>query len=312
MGMEDIFAQLSQQAINGLTIGGVYALIAIGYTMVYGVLSMLNFAHGELYMIGGFTGWWVLQLFTVNHVPVMNAALLISLMLVIAMGGSALLGVVIERIAYRPLRKAPRMNLLLSSLGVSIFIQNFILYYQGAKVKVFHISHLIPEGLRTFEIGGVVISFMRLMVIVICFLLMVLLTLTIKKTTIGRSIRATAQDIEAAAFMGIDTNKVIVTVFVIGSALGGAAGLLVSLLFTQVDYYVGLQAGLKGFTAAVLGGIGSIPGAMAGGILLGLSEAMAVTFFPSAYKDVVAFVILIAILIFRPQGLWGEKVREKV
>ncbi len=310
--MEDIFGQLSQQLINGLTIGGVYALIAIGYTMVYGVLSMLNFAHGEIYMIGGFTGWWVLQFFSINHVPVMNAALLISLMIIIAMAISALLGLVVERIAYRPLRKAPRMNLLLSSLGVSIFIQNFILYSQGAKVKVFHIAHLIPERLQTFHIGGVVISFMRIVVIVVCFVLMLLLSLIIKKTTIGKSIRATAQDIEAATFMGIDTDKVIVNVFLIGSALGGAAGILVSLLFTQVDYYVGLQAGLKGFTAAVLGGIGSIPGAMAGGLLLGLSEAMAVTFFPSAYKDVVAFIILIVVLMVRPQGLWGEKIREKV
>lgn len=310
--MEDILGQLSQQLINGLTIGGVYALIAIGYTMVYGVLSMLNFAHGELYMIGGFTGWWVLQIFSVNHIPVMNAALLISLMIIIAMAVSALLGLIIERIAYRPLRKAPRMNLLLSSLGVSIFIQNFILYFQGAKVKVFHISPLIPEGLRTIHIGDVVISFMRIMVIAVCFILMVALTVIIKRTNIGKSIRATAQDLEAAAFMGIDTNRVIVSVFLIGSALGGAAGILVSLLFTQVDYYVGLQAGLKGFTAAVLGGIGSIPGAMAGGILLGVCEAMAVTFFPSAYKDVVAFFILIAVLIFRPQGLWGERIREKV
>ncbi|WP_300459375.1 branched-chain amino acid ABC transporter permease [Desulfobacula sp.] len=310
--MEDIFGQLSQQAINGITIGGVYALIAIGYTMVYGVLSMLNFAHGELYMIGGFTGWWVLQIFSINHVPVMNAALLISLMIVLSMAVSALLGLAIERIAYRPLRKAPRMNLLLSSLGVSIFIQNFILYFQGAKVKVFHISHLIPEGIRTFHVGGVVISFMRIIVILACFFLMVILTLIIKKTNIGKSIRATAQDIEAAAFMGIDTDKIIVIVFLIGSALGGAAGILVSLLFTQVDYYVGFQAGLKGFTAAVLGGIGSIPGAMAGGLLLGICEAMAVTFFPSAYKDVVAFAILIAVLIFRPQGLMGERIREKV
>ena len=310
--MEDIFSQLSQQAINGITIGGVYALIAIGYSMVYGVLSMLNFAHGELYMIGGFTGWWVLELFSVAHVPVMNAALLISLMILLAMGVSALLGLVIERVAYRPLRNAPRMNLLLSSLGVSIFIQNFILYFQGAKVKVFHISQLIPEGLRTFQVGGVVISFMRIFVMVACFLLMILLTLIIKRTNVGKSIRATAQDIEAAAFMGIDTDKIIVIVFLIGSALGGAAGVLVSLLFTQVDYYVGFQAGLKGFTAAVLGGIGSIPGAMVGGLFLGLCEAMAVTFFPSAYKDVVAFLILIAVLIFRPQGLLGEKIREKV
>ncbi|MCD4675704.1 MAG: branched-chain amino acid ABC transporter permease [Desulfobacula sp.] len=310
--MENIFEQLAQQAVNGITIGGVYALIAIGYTMVYGVLSMLNFAHGEIYMIGGFAGWWVLQIFSVNHVPVMNAALLISLMIILSMGISALLGLLIERIAYRPLRNAPRMNLLLSSFGVSIFIQNFILYFQGAKVKVFHVAHLIPEGMRVFHIGGVVISFMRILVIVTCFFCMVILTVIIKKTNIGKSIRATAQDIEAAAFMGIDTDKIIVIVFLIGSALGGAAGILVSLLFTQVDYYVGFQAGIKGFTAAVLGGIGSIPGAMAGGLLLGLCEAMAVTFFPSAYKDVVAFVILIAVLIFRPQGLMGEKIREKV
>lgn len=310
--MEDIFGQLSQQAINGITIGGVYALIAIGYTMVYGVLSMLNFAHGELYMMGGFTGWWVLQFFAGKHPPVMNSALLISLMILAAMAVSAALGLVIERVAYRPLRKAPRMNLLLSSLGVSIFIQNFILYTQGAKVKVFHVSSLIPEGLRTFHVGGMVISFMRIFVIGVCFVLMLLLTFVIKKTNIGKSIRATAQDIEAAAFMGIDTDRIIVIVFLIGSALGGAAGILVSLLFTQVDYYVGFQAGLKGFTAAVLGGIGSIPGAMAGGLLLGICEAMAVTFFPSAYKDVVAFIILIAVLIFRPQGLMGEKIREKV
>ena len=310
--MDDITGQLAQQLINGLVIGGVYALIAIGYTMVYGVLSMLNFAHGEIYMIGGFTGWWVLQIFAVNNTPVINAALLISLMIVISMGASAFLGVAVERIAYRPLRGAPRMNLLLSSLGVSIFIQNAILYFQGAKVKVFHTAHLIPSAFQSFEVGGIVISFMRLFVILICFALMFCLTLLIKKTDIGKSIRATAQDIEAAAFMGIDTNKMIVIVFLIGSALGGAAGILVSLLFTQVDYYVGFQAGLKGFTAAVLGGIGSIPGAMAGGLLLGVSEAVAVTFFPSAYKDVVAFTILILVLIFRPQGLLGEKIREKV
>jgi branched-chain amino acid transport system permease protein len=310
--MEDIYSQLSQQLLNGLAIGGVYALIAIGYTMVYGVLSMLNFAHGELYMIGGFAGWWVLQIFSANHVPVLHASIIISLMIITAMAVSALLGVTIERVAYRPLRKAPKMNLLLSSLGVSIFIQNFVLYFQGAKVKVFHVTHLIPEGLRVFHIGDVVVSFMRLLVIAICFLLMTILTLIIQKTNIGKSIRATAQDIEAATFMGIDTDRIIVIVFVIGSALGGAAGVLVSLLFTQVDYYVGFQAGLKGFTAAVLGGIGSIPGAMTGGLLLGVCEAMAVTFFPSAYKDVVAFIILISVLLIRPQGLFGEKLREKV
>jgi branched-chain amino acid transport system permease protein len=304
--------QLPQQLVNGLTLGGVYALIAIGYTMVYGILFMLNFAHGEIYMIGGFAGWWVLHLLTSNNQPVMIAALVISLMIIGAMAVSGVLGVAVERFAYRPLRQAPRMNLLLSALGVSIFLQNLVLNFQGAKPRFFHVSSLIPEHLRVMEVGGVVFSFMRILVIAICFFLMGLLTYMVKKTKIGKAMRATAQDIEAASFMGIDTDRIVAYVFLIGSALGGAAGALVGLLFTQVDYYVGFQAGLKGFTAAVLGGIGNIFGAMLGGIILGLLESLATTFFPSAYKDVVAFAILIIVLIFRPWGLMGEKMPEKV
>jgi len=304
--------QLPQQLINGLTLGGVYALIAIGYTMVYGILGMLNFAHGEIYMIGGFAGWWVLHLLTRNNVVIMNAALVIALMIVIAMGAAAVVGMMAERFAYRPLRNAPRMNLLLSALGVSIFLQNLVLHFQGAKVRSFHIASLIPDSLRTFHAGATVFSFMRILLIGVTFLLMGLLTLMIKKTKVGKAMRATAQDIEAATFMGIDVDRIVVVVFMIGSALGGAAGVLVGLMFTQVDYYVGFQAGLKGFTAAVLGGIGSIHGAMLGGILLGLVESLAVTFLPAAYKDVVAFVILIAVLIVRPWGLMGEKIPEKV
>lgn len=310
--MEIYLAQLPQQLINGLTLGGVYALIAIGYTMVYGILGMLNFAHGEIYMIGGFTGWWVLHLLTRNNVVVMNAALAIALMIVVAMGVAGLVGVLAERLAYRPLRNAPRINLLLSALGVSIFLQNLVLNFQGAKVRSFHIASLIPDSLRTIQIGTTVFSFMRILLIGVTFLLMGLLTLMIKKTKVGKAMRATAQDIEAATFMGIDVDRIVVVVFLIGSALGGAAGVLVGLLFTQVDYYVGFQAGLKGFTAAVLGGIGSIHGAMLGGILLGLVESLAVTFLPSAYKDVAAFVILITVLIIRPWGLVGEKIPEKV
>jgi branched-chain amino acid transport system permease protein len=310
--LEIYLQQLPQQLVNGLTLGGVYALIAIGYTMVYGILGMLNFAHGEIYMIGGFTGWWVLHLLTRNNQVFMNTALVISLMIVLAMGVSGFVGIMTERFAYRPLRNAPRMNLLLSALGVSIFLQNLVLTYQGAKVRVFHITSLIPENIRVFHIGSTVFSFMRVLVIAVTFLLMALLTIMIKKTKVGKAMRATAQDIEAAAFMGIDVDRIVVMVFLIGSALGGAAGVLVGLLFTQVDYYVGFQAGLKGFTAAVLGGIGSIQGAMVGGILLGLTESLAVTFLPSAYKDIVAFVILITVLIIRPWGLMGERVPEKV
>ena len=280
--------------------------------MVYGILGMLNFAHGEIYMIGGFTGWWVLHFLTQNNAVIMNAALVISLMIIIAMAASGLMGILTERLAYRPLRNAPRMNLLLSALGVSIFLQNLVLHFQGAKVRSFHLASLIPESLRVIQIGSVVFSFMRALVIVVTFLLMGLLAVMIKKTKVGKAMRATAQDSEAATFMGIDVDRIIVFVFLIGSALGGAAGILVGLLFTQVDYYVGFQAGLKGFTAAVLGGIGSIHGAMLGGLLLGLAESLAVTFMPSAYKDVVAFIILIAVLIVRPWGLVGEKMPEKV
>ena len=308
----DILSQLPQQLINGLTLGGVYALIAIGYTMVYGILFMLNFAHGEIYMIGGFAGWWVLHLLSSGNRLVMNAALVIALMIVGAMAVSGLVGVLSERFAYRPLRQAPRMNALLSALGVSIFLQNLVLNFQGAKPRFFHVSALIPDGLRVIEFGGVVFSFMRGLVITVSFLFMGVLTYVVKKTKMGKAMRATAQDIEAANFMGIDTDRIIVMVFLIGSALGGAAGTLVGMLFTQVDYYVGFQAGIKGFTAAVLGGIGNIFGAMLGGIILGLLEALATSFFPSAYKDVVAFAVLIVVLIFKPSGLLGEPMREKV
>ncbi len=310
--MDFYLQQLPQQIFNGLTIGGVYALIAIGYSMVYGILAMLNFAHGEIYMIGGFAGWWVLHLLSRDHVPVIPAVWVLLLVIVAAMAVTGLLGMTVERLAYRPLRKAPRINLLLSALGVSIFLQNMVLHYQGAKARFFHVSSLIPENLRLFEIGPIVVSFMKLLVIAVAFLLMTLLTIMIKKTKVGKAMRATAQDIEAAAFMGIDVDRIIVLVFLIGSALGGAAGALVGLLFTQVDYYVGFQAGLKGFIAAVLGGIGSIPGAMVGGLLLGLVESLATTFFPATYRDVVAFLILIIVLIFRPWGLMGERVPEKV
>jgi branched-chain amino acid transport system permease protein len=310
--MDFYWQQLPQQLVNGLTLGGVYALIAIGYTMVYGILFMLNFAHGEIYMIGGFVAWWVLYLLTGNNVPFVNAGVLIAFMILMAMGLSGVLGILIERFAYRPLRKAPRMNLLLSALGVSIFLQNLVLNFQGAKARSFAVASLIPEGLRVIQVGDVVISFMRILVIVVAFLLMALLTVMVKKTKVGKAMRATAQDIEAAAFMGIDTDRIIVLVFFIGSALGGAAGALVGLMFTQVDYYVGFQAGLKGFTAAVLGGIGNIRGAMLGGLILGLLESLATTFFPATYKDVVAFMVLILVLIFRPWGLMGEKIPEKV
>jgi len=310
--MDVYLEQLPQQLVNGLTLGGLYALIAVGYAMVYGVLTMLNFAHGEIYMIGGFAGWWTLNLLTRNNEPLINTAVLIVFMIVIAMMVTACLGTVVERLAYRPLRKSPRINLLLSALGVSMFLQNAVPASQGAKPRFFFSSVLIPESIRLFHVGSMVISFMRIVVVATAFLLMALLVVMIKKTRMGKAMRATAQDREAADLMGIDTDRIIVFVFLIGSALGGAAGTLAGLLFTQVDYYFGLQAGLKGFTAAVLGGIGNVFGAMLGGIILGLLESLAVNFFPATYKDVAAFVVLILVVIFRPWGLMGKRVPEKV
>ena len=227
--MEEYLSQLPQQLVNGLTLGGVYALIAIGYTMVYGILGMLNFAHGEVYMIGGFAGWWVLHLLTRGNELLVNAVMVIALMIVIAMAVSGLVGIMAERFAYRPLRNAPRMNLLLSALGVSIFLQNLVLNYQGAKVRSFHIAALIPESIRSFQIGSTVISFMRILVIAITFLLMALLTLMIKKTRLGKAMRATAQDIEAAAFMGASADFASFTVIVsCAEAAGGSVGAVVS------------------------------------------------------------------------------------
>ncbi|MBW2065655.1 MAG: branched-chain amino acid ABC transporter permease [Deltaproteobacteria bacterium] len=310
--MDLILEQLPQQLVNGITIGGVYALIALGYTMVYGILYMLNFAHGEVYMIGGFTGWWVLHLLTRSHGPVVSGFVVIVLMILVAMAVTGCLGMAIERLAYRPLRKAPRMNLLLSALGVSIVLQNLVLRFQGAEIRFFKTSALIPKWLQVFEIGGAVVSFMRLLVIIVSLILMGALTWFVKRTKMGKAMRATAQDTEAATFMGINVNRIILLTFLIGSALGGAAGTLVGLLFTQVDYYVGYAAGLKGFTAAVLGGIGNIPGAMLGGFILGMVETLGTTFISSTYKDIISFIVLILVLIVRPWGIMGEREPEKV
>ena len=310
--MEAILDQIPQQLINGITIGGVYALIALGYSMVYGVLFMLNFAHGEIYMIGGFAGWWVLHLLTGGNVPVAGAGVIIALMILAAMLLCGVLGVTVERLAYRPMRSAPRMNLLLCALGVSIILQNLVLETHGAETRYFKTAALIPEGLRSFEVGGTVISFMRILVIVVSIGLMAALTWFVQRTKMGKAMRATAQDPEAAAFMGIDTDRIVMVTFLIGSSLGGAAGALVGLLFSQVDFFVGYSAGLKGFTAAVLGGIGNIPGAMLGGFLLGIAETLSTTIISSTYKDVIAFVILVVVLIFRPNGLLGREEPAKV
>lgn len=310
--MDGYLGQLPQEMINGLTLGGIYALIAVGYTMVYGILSMLNFAHGEIYMIGGFAGWWTLDLLTKKHGPLIHAGILILMLIVVAMTVGAFLGMTVERFAYRPLRKSPRMNLLVSALGVSLFLQAVVLAFHGGGPRFFPAPALIPESLRIFYLGNVVISLMRVIVIAASVLLIALLVVIMKKTSLGKAIRATMQDRAAAMLSGIDTERMTVIVFLMGSALGGAAGTLAGMLFTQVHYASGLQAGVKGFTAAVLGGMGNVFGAVVGGIILGLLEALAAAAFPAAYKDLVAFSVLVLVLVFRPWGLMGEKPLEKI
>lgn len=310
--MDAYLDQLPQQMVHGLTLGGIYALIAVGYTMVYGVLSVLHFPHGPVFMIGGFSGWWILNLLIGNAGSIISGGTLVFLMIAPAMAIAACLGMAVERFAYRPLCESSRVNLLLSAFGVSMFLQYTILAFQGPEPRFFASYALIPENLRIFYLGDVVISFMRVMVMGIAFGFMALLLVFMKRTGLGKAIRAVAQDCEAAALVGIDTSRIRVCVFLIASALGGAAGTLVGLLFTQVDYSIGLQAGLKGFTAAVLGGMGNIPGALLGGIILGLFEAFATVCFPAVYQDAVAFLVLVLVLIFRPRGLMGEKVLEKL
>jgi branched-chain amino acid transport system permease protein len=302
---------LPQQLVFGLALGTVYGLIALGYTMVYGILFMINFAHGEIFMIGAYVGWWVLSWVLQAKLAALHPAWVVPLMLVHAMLFAGLLGVCLERFAYRPLymRGATRLGPLISAIGASIFLQNAVMLTQGARMKVYMTSLLFPRTWR-FQLGGVSISVLVLVMIAVAALMMWGLHQLVQRTTLGRSIRAVAEDREMAAVMGVNIGRVIAITFFLGSALGGAAGVLVGLYYTQIDFFMGYSAGLKAFTAAVLGGIGNIRGAMLGGLILGLIESLAVTFMNPAYKDVVAFAVLILTLVFRPTGILGENVAD--
>jgi len=301
-----------QQLINGLTVGSVYALIALGYTMVYGILELINFAHGEIYMIGAYLGIIAVALATslgLGGFPI----LLLVIAFVFAMAFSASWGVTIERLAYRPLRQAPRLAPLITALGVSIFLQNFVMVTQGTRDKVFRLTqHSIPLTSDRFTLGNAQVSYVQVMIVGTAVFLMILLSLFIGKTKLGKAMRATAQDQKMASLVGIDINRVISVTFLLGSALGAAAGVMVALYYGLVNFFIGYIAGIKAFTAAVLGGIGNVPGAMLGGIVLGLVESFGAGYISSEYKDVFAFAILVIFLIFRPQGLLGERVSEKV
>jgi branched-chain amino acid transport system permease protein len=309
--MQTFLNQLPQQLVNGLTLGAVYALIALGYSMVYGVLQLLNFAHGDVYMIGAFVGYGVLTALAPKSGLLVPAWLIIGLMLLAAMLVCGLLGVLIEWFAYRPLRGAPRIAPLISALGVSFFLQSAVQLVLSANFRTMKTELVLPPRLG-IDIGPMRVSAVRLLVIIGALALMAALTVLVRRTRLGRAMRAVAIDREAADMMGVDVDRVIVTTFFIGSALAGAAGVLVGLAFTSVWHYMGFTAGLKGFTAAVLGGIGNVPGAMLGGLLLGLTESLAVGFISPTYKDLIAFVVLIVVLLVRPTGLLGARVQQKV
>jgi branched-chain amino acid transport system permease protein len=307
----DVLQILPQQLVFGLALGTVYALIALGYTMVYGVLFMINFAHGEVFMIGAYLGWAVLSILLQAQVGALHPGWVLPLMLLHAMLGAGLIGVCLERFAYRPLytRGATRLGPLISAIGASIFLQNAVMLTQGARMKVYMTSLLFPRSWR-IQVLGVNVSALVIVMIGIAVVMMWGLHQLIQRTTLGRSIRAVAEDREMAGIMGVNVRRVIAVTFFLGSALGGAAGVLVGLYYTQIDFFMGYSAGLKAFTAAVLGGIGNIRGAMLGGVLLGLAESLAVTFMNPAYRDVVAFAILILTLVVKPSGLLGEEVAE--
>src|SRR5512137_1281057 len=296
-----------QQLANGLAVGGIYALIALGYTMVYGVLKLINFAHGDLFTIGSYLGLTIIAAFglTEFYGPFLGI-LLVAAMIMAAL---ALLGALLDRAAYRPLRESPRLSAVVSALGASIFLQNMVMLLYGARFQVYP-DDLLPS--TTLDFLEVSIPIVKIIVLLTSLLIMAALYLFIQKTRIGTAIRAAAIDQGAARLMGIDVNRVIMLVFLIGPALGGVAGLMVGLLYGQINFTMGWVYGLKAFTAAILGGIGNIPGAMLGGLLLGVIESMGAEYFSIAWKDAIAFVVLILILIIRPTGILGERVAEKI
>ena len=297
---------LLQQLVNGIAWGSIYALVALGYTMVYGVLRLINFAHGEVYMVGAMTGFYAAHALGVAERP---SVVGLAATLLAAMATCAALGATIERVAYRPLRHAPRLAPLITAIGVSLLLQNAGQLVFGADPKFF--PPLVASH-EAWRVGSLAVSNIQLTVLLTALVLMAGLELVVMRTRVGRAMRAVAQDADAAALMGVPVDRIIQLTFVLGSALAGAAGILVGLSNPKIDPLMGLLPGLKAFVAAVLGGIGSIPGAMLGGLLLGVVETLVAGYLSSTYRDAIAFVILIAILLYRPTGLFGSAQAEKV
>lgn len=287
-----------QQLVNGISLGSIYALIALGYTMVYGTIRLINFAHGDIYMVGAFFGYFLVSALNVN----------VFLAMILSGAFCAILGVVIEKVAYKPLRKSTRVAALITAIGVSYFLQNVMIYFLGPEVRAF--PSTIP--VMPFRVFGIVINMKQVFVFVTTVILMIILNAIVKHTKMGKAMRAVAVDSEAAELMGIDVNRVISFTFALGSGLAGIAGVLVGVYYNSISATMGTTPGLKAFVAAVVGGVGSIPGAMVGGYLIGVLETIVTFMGGSMYKDAAVYALLIVILLIMPSGLFGKNVKEKV
>jgi branched-chain amino acid transport system permease protein len=302
-----------QQLINGLALGSIFGLIAIGYTMVYGIIGMINFAHGDVFMVGSFIGLITLILLGLTSAaPAIVLILALLIVLVVSMGLTAVWGWTIERIAYRPLRGSFRLAPLITAIGMSIILQNFVQVTQGARVKP--LPPIVSGGYAVYERNGytVHLSNIQIVIMVTTVVLMTIFTIMISRTALGRSQRACEQDAKMAALLGVDVDRTISVTFLVGAALAAVAGVMFLLYYGVIDFYIGFNAGIKAFTAAVLGGIGSLPGAMLGGLLIGMIEVFWSAYFSVEYKDVAAFSLLAITLIFLPSGLLGRPEVEKV
>jgi branched-chain amino acid transport system permease protein len=297
--------------VNGITTGALYSLVALGFSMVYGVLKLLNFAHGDLYMVGAYIGFFVIQWFGGAQHLTIAVPLLLVIMFVLAAGLVGGLGVAIERFAYRPLRDAPRIAPLITAIGVSFFLESSALLLFGAQYRVYNTADFISLS-SGIQIGSVTIDSVQILVLVLGVVLMAGLQLLVNRTRLGRQMRAVAADREAAEMLGINVNFVITATFFLGSALAGVAGIMGGLLFNQVTSTIGFIAGLKAFTAAVVGGIGSIPGAMLGGLVIGVAESFVTGYISSTYSNLIVFGILIVVMLIRPSGLLGRAQLQKV
>jgi len=300
-----------QELVNGIAIGALYSLVALGFSMVYGVLKLLNFAHGDLYMVGAFIGYFVIQWFGGPSHLTIPVPLLLLIMFVLAAGLVGGLGVAIERFAYRPLRDAPRIAPLITAIGISFFLENAALLLFGAQFHVYNTANFISLS-SGIQIGSVTIDSVQIMIVVLGIVLMIGLRQLVSRTGLGRQMRAVAADREAAEMLGINVNLTIALTFFLGSALAGVAGVMGGLLLNQVTAKIGFIVGLKAFTAAVVGGIGSLPGAMLGGLLIGLAESFITGYISSTYTNLLVFAFLIVVMLVRPSGLLGQAQLQKV